>query len=201
MTRVLARACVALAVANLAGCALMTPANIETRKEVLNQLPTDVPQASPHSATLLVLAPQADRLYDTTRMAYAIQPYQVEYFSMNEWGEKPSEMMQRLIVATLEKTRFFSAIVAAPDFGHHTHALRTEILELKQDFTSEPPMLHLALRVQLSGEATNRAIATKEISIREPMREKTPYAGVVAANEAVAKALAQVARFVVEKAG
>jgi cholesterol transport system auxiliary component len=69
-----------------------------------------------------------------------------------------------------------------------------------QDFTSEPATLRLSLRLQLSDSATGRLAATKEISVREPMQQKAPYAGVVAANEAVAKALQEAARFVLEKA-
>ena len=56
------------------------------------------------------------------------------------------------------------------------------------------------MRFQLSREATNQIIATKELSVREPMLEKTPYAGVVAANDATAKLLRELARFIVEKA-
>jgi cholesterol transport system auxiliary component len=43
-------------------------------------------------------------------------------------------------------------------------------------------------------------VAIKEVSIREPMLKKTPYAGVVAANEATAKALLELTRFVLDKA-
>jgi cholesterol transport system auxiliary component len=61
-------------------------------------------------------------------------------------------------------------------------------------------MLQLAMRFQLSG-ATGQEIASKEITVREPMREKTASAGVVAANDATAKLLRELARFVLEKSG
>jgi cholesterol transport system auxiliary component len=61
-------------------------------------------------------------------------------------------------------------------------------------------MLQLAMRFYLSREATNQVIATKELSVHEPMRERNPYAGVVAANEAMAKLLRELASFVVDKA-
>jgi cholesterol transport system auxiliary component len=110
-------------------------------------------------------------------------------------------MIQPLIVKTLRNTHYFSEILSPPHIGRHTFALRTEILELKQDFTSEPAMLQLAMRFDLSREATDQVIATKELSVREPMMERNPYAGVVAANEAIAKVLRELARFVIEAAG
>jgi cholesterol transport system auxiliary component len=134
-------------------------------------------------------------------MAYTTQAYQVAYFSRNEWAETPSQMIQPLIVKTLRNTHYFSEVLSPPYFGRYTFALRTEILELKQDFTSEPAMLQLAMRFDLSREATDQVIATKELSVREPMMERNPYAGVVAANEAIAKVLRELARFIIEKAG
>ena len=191
----------ALYVVLLSGCTLFSPVKIDTTKNVLNNIPLDLPSEKTHSTTLLVLVPETTPIYTTTRMAYTTQAYQVAYFSRNEWAETPSQMIQPLIVKTLRSTHYFSEVLSPPHFGRHTFALRTEILELKQDFTSEPAMLQLAMRFDLSREATNQVIATKELSVREPMMERNPYAGVVAANEAIAKVLRELARFIIEKAG
>jgi cholesterol transport system auxiliary component len=108
-------------------------------------------------------------------------------------------MLQPLLVRTLQNTHYFRAVLTPPYSGRYTYSLRTEILELMQDFTSEPATLQLSLRVRLSNDTANRIIATKEISLREPMQQKTPYAGVMAANDATAKALQKVTEFVLEK--
>jgi cholesterol transport system auxiliary component len=191
----------ALYVVLLSGCTLFSPVKIDTKNHVLNNIPLDLPSEKTHSTTLLVLVPETTPVYTTTRMAYTTQAYQVAYFSRNEWAETPSQMIQPLIVKTLRNTHYFSEVLSPPHFGRHTLALRTEILELKQDFTSEPAMLQLAMRFDLSREATDQVIATKELSVREPMMERNPYAGVVAANEAIAKVLRELARFIIEKAG
>lgn len=191
---------IALCVSIISGCGLLSPVKIEIQRGVINKIPIDLPGEKSRATSLSVLIPEARPIYDTTQMAYSIQPYQIAYFSRNEWGDTPSQMIQPLIVRTIQNTRHFSAVLSQPDFGRHTYALRTEILELKQDFTSNPAALELAMRFQLSREATNEVVATKEVSVREPMLEKTPYAGVVAANEATAKILRELARFLVEKA-
>jgi cholesterol transport system auxiliary component len=171
---------------------------METSKEVLNKMPAEVPQRASRGALLLVFPPQARPIYDTTQMAYTTQPYEIAYFSQHEWAETPAQMLQPLLVKTLESTRFFGAVLAPPYAGRYGYALRTEIRELIADFTSEPAALRLSLRFQLSDGAAGRIVAVKEISIREPMQKKTPYAGVVAANEATAKALLELARFVLD---
>jgi cholesterol transport system auxiliary component len=188
-----------LAITLVSGCTLLSPANLDTKKEMLDQMPAGLPQRETHAATLLVLPPETKPVYDTTQMAYTTRPYQINYFGYHEWGATPSEMLQPLLVKTLENTRYFSAVLTPPYSGSYTYLLRTEILELTQDFTSEPAVLQLSLRFQLNDGAANRVIATREISLHEPMQQKTPYAGVVAANNALAKALQELAGFVLEK--
>ena len=191
---------VAMCLSLFSGCAaLLSPVKIETQKEVLNKVPMDLPSEKTRPATLLVLAPETEPIYDTTQMAYTTRAHEIGYFSQNEWAETPSQMIQPLIVQTIRNTRHFSEVLPQPHFGRHTYVLRTQIQKLKQDFTSDPATLQLAIRFQLSREATNQVIATKELSVQEPMLEKTPYAGVVAANDATAKLLRELAKFIVEK--
>jgi cholesterol transport system auxiliary component len=191
----------ALAAAITPGCALMTHAQVETHKQVLAKVPSDIPQGRALGATLLVLLPEGKAVYDTTEMAYTLKPYQVEYFSRNEWGERPSQMLHALLVKTLRGTGQFKEVLASPHIGPHKYALRSEILELQQDFTTDTPTLRLAMRVQLVDGASQKIIASRELHASEPMREKSPYAGVVAANDAAARILRDIARFVIETAG
>lgn len=187
-------------VAFISGCTLFSSVNVETKKNVLNKIPLDLPSERTHSATLLVLAPETMPAYATTQMAYSTQAYQIAYFSKNEWAETPSQMIQPLIVETLRNTHYFNEVLSPPYFGRYTFALRIEILELKQDFSGEPAMLQLAMRTSLSREATNQVVATRESSVQEAMPERNPYGGVVAANEAMSKILRELAKFVVENA-
>jgi cholesterol transport system auxiliary component len=182
-------------------CALLAPATVDTREETLTKTPVELPAGIARPGTLLVLPPKASPAYDTTQMAYEIRPYEIAYFSRTEWAEKPPRMLHRLLVQTLQPAGYFSAVVTPPFMGHYTHALRTEVVTFRQDFTSEPASFLLDLRVELSAEPGNRVIATKEISEREPMREATPYAGAVAANDATAKALRELAEFLCAQPG
>jgi cholesterol transport system auxiliary component len=191
---------VTLCVLAFSGCTVFSPVTTETKQYLLDNIPLDLPIGQTHPATLLVLTPEAGSIYATRQMAYTTQAHQVAYFSQNEWAETPPQMIQPLIVEALRRTRYFSDVLSPPHFGRHTFVLHTEILTLEQDFTSNPAMLQFAMRVSLSRGATNKVIATRELSAREPMQEENAAAGVAAANEAMAKLLRQLARFVVEKA-
>lgn len=193
-------AAAALCALLLPGCALLSPVNIETKKYVLSHLPSDLPIAPRLSGTVLVLPPETKPIFATTQMAYTMKTYEIAYFSRNEWAATPSQMIQPLLVETLRRTRHFSEVLPAPHLARHTFVLRTEILELKQDFTSDPAALHLAIRFTLSREATSQVIAVQELAVQEPMHERTPYAGVLAANAAMERLLRGFAGFMTEKA-
>src|SRR5262245_56101831 len=143
------RLLVLLGVGAIPGCALVAPADIGSQKELLTKIPPELPTGTMHHATLLVLPPESNAVYDTTQMAYESRPYEISYFSRTEWGEKPSQMIQALLVRTLEKSRCVTAVVTPPFMGHVTHSLRTEIVALEQDYASEPAAVQLSLRVQL----------------------------------------------------
>ncbi len=133
-------------------------------------------------------------------MAYSLRPYEVAYFRDHQWGATPSQMLQPLLVRTLESTRYFRAILTPPYTGPYDYSLETEVVALVQDFAAQPAVLQLVLRLRLADGATGQFVANREISLREPLHERTPYAGVVAANDAAAAALRQTAQFVLENA-
>ena len=181
------------------GCALLsTPPKVSVDRAVLSEVPQQVPQRTSRGDTILVFPPKTTPLYDTTQMAYSTQPHEIAYFSEREWGETPSQMLYPLVVRTLEDTQAFHAVLTEPFAARYTYALRTEILELLQDFRSDPANLVLSLRFQLTDYGSKTLIATKEISVHEPMRARNSHAGVLAANEATAKALQQMAQFVLQ---
>jgi cholesterol transport system auxiliary component len=177
----------------LHACSL-TPVNVEIHRATLSKMP-EVPTAQTLDAALLVATPEAGNAYDTTQLAYSTAPYQVAYYARTEWADTPANMLHVLLVRTLERTHRFRAVATPPDTGHADYALRTRLLELRDDFTTEPAQAVVAMRVEL--DVGTRTLAAREFVEREPLREKNPAAGVAAANEAVSRLLAEVARFVV----
>lgn len=183
----------------LSSCSLLSPIKTEpNRTYFIESIPTNIPRHKTHAATILVLMPSTQPAFDTTRMAYTDKPYQIAYFGVNQWAETPSQMLQPLIVQTLMNTHYYKAVVMPPYSGNFDYLLRTQILQLQQDFTHNPPQLRLTLRAQLSRGATNAIIGTKQFSINEPIDRKSPYGGVIAANRATAIMLQELARFCVE---
>jgi cholesterol transport system auxiliary component len=191
-TRLLA---VVLCAALSTGCGLLTPVKADTTTYVLKAMPADLPRHTGASGSLRVLVPETTPLYATRRMAYSTRDFQIGYFNESEWALAPAQMIQPLLVETMRSSGYSSETASSPQLDRDALRLRTEILELKQDFSLEPATFRVAMRFSLLRGPTHQLLATKEVSISEPMRGKTAYDGVVAANVAVEKMLRVLAVF------
>lgn len=191
---------VALGLIGLTSCSLLSSPSTDKITAVLSKMSADTPTREPSRLTLLVYPAETKPPYDTTQMAYSVRPYEVAYFRDHQWGATPSQMLQPLLVRTLETTHHFRAILTPPYTGPYDYSLETEVVALVQDFTPERAVLQLVLRLRLADGATGELLANREISLREPMQQRTPYAGVVAANDATATALREIAQFVLDNA-
>jgi cholesterol transport system auxiliary component len=146
---------------------------------------------------LVVQRPEARPALDTLQMAYSLRPHHIAYFARHQWAERPAQMLQPLLLRTLERTGCFAAVVAPPAPAGAPWMLRTELAELLQDFAPETAVLRLTLRLRFEG--SGRSPAVRELTVVEPLRQQTPLAGVAAANAATARALAEAAWFVLEQ--
>ena len=196
MTPCRPRVCVAALAVALAGCSFK-PVDVSPREALIASLPADIPVAATLPATLLVLATDSQATYDTTLIAYSAVANELAHYAHTEWAQPPARMLHPLIVRTLERTHRFRSVAVPPSSARTEYTLATELLELRQDFSQEPAVARMVMRVELRG-ADFRAPVTREIAAREPLAEKSPQAAVAATNAATAKLMAQLAAFVVE---
>ncbi|MEO8202602.1 MAG: ABC-type transport auxiliary lipoprotein family protein [Betaproteobacteria bacterium] len=150
--------------------------------------------------TLIVTPPQAAAGFDSPRIIYMRQPYKLEYFAHNEWVDPPARMISPQMVAAIEATSAFHAVVSAPGSSGGDMRLDTEVLVLQQEFGASPSKVRFALRAALSEEGTRRVIATRDFEAVQPALSDDPYGGVQAANAVVRSVLASLAAFCADNA-
>lgn len=185
----------------LSSCSLLSPVKTEpSATYLLNTVPHCLPKKQTRPLTLLVLPPDTRPVYNTTLMAYTIKPYQVSYFARNQWAETPSQMLLPLIVQTLQNTHYFHAVVTPPYSGRYNYLLTTQILTLQQNYICCPHVVEMSVRAQLLRGSTSQVVATKQFNVLVPIRQRTPYCGVYAANRATAIILTELAYFCLDYA-
>jgi cholesterol transport system auxiliary component len=166
----------------------------------------DIPQrpapgpASVTAPTLIVNPTYAAAGFDSSRIIYVRETHKAEYFAHSSWIEPPARMLAPLLVAAVENTGAFRAVVQKPGTASGDFRLDTEIIRLQQDFRTSPSRAHFTLRAYLVNEKTRRVIAWQEFDAAIPVTSEDPYGGVVAANRAVGIVLERLAIFCADAA-
>jgi len=184
----------------LMGCSMFSPVQRESQTTyVLNAPVSPVTPFAKQATTIQVFMPEASPRYNSTNMAYTSAPYQLAYFSKNRWTETPAEMMQPLMVQSLQNTHFFKTVGNGSALGHYDYILTTQLLEFQQYFNKSGSFFRITLRAQILRTMNNQVIATKTFSVTKEAPTPTPYGGVVAANQATAEILYQLTEFTIAK--
>lgn len=151
------------------------------------------PAAAP---TLIVTLPRAAAGYDSTKIVYVLRPLEIEYFARSGWVDTPSSMLGPMMVRAIEHSGAFHAVLGTPTVASAQLRLETELVRLQQEFfVNRPSQAHLTLRATLVDTASRQVIARQEFDARVDAPTDDPYGGVLAAQEAARRVLAQLAAF------
>jgi len=186
----------------LAACSALQPAvtpnpGFYSLNGIAGRTPLPAPASAP---TLIVSPPHAAAGYDSQRIIYVREAHRLEYFAHSEWIDPPARMLAPLLVAAIENSGAFRAVVLMPSTALGELRLATEIIRLQQEFGSSPSRVRFTLRAHLIDENTRRVVAWREFDVAVPAASDDPYGGVLAANRAVQSVVEQVAVFCADMA-
>lgn len=193
----------ATAVVFLTACGGLLPKPAAAPTLYALEAPTARPASTAEGSmplTIVVSPPRAAAGYDSARIVYQRAPHRLEHFAHNDWVDTPARMLAPLIVAALDASGAFRAVVSAPGPVAGEWRLDTEILRLQQDFGSVPSQARFTLRATLVDSATRRVLAWREFDTAAASPSENPAGGVQAANRAVQAALGSMAGFCAEAA-
>lgn len=148
--------------------------------------------------TLIVNPPHAASGITSPRIIYVRTAHKLEYFAHSEWVDPPARMLAPLIVAALEKSGAFRAVVLTPSAAVGDLRLDTEIVRLQHEFYNQPSRVRFTLRAYLVENKTRHVLAWREFDVTVPSASEDPYGGVVAANHAVQTVLQHLSAFCIE---
>src|SRR3990167_6596596 len=156
--------------------------------------------ASSTAPTLIINPTHAAAGFDSPRMIHVRETHRLEYFAHSEWVDPPARMLAPLLVAAIENTGAFRAVVQTPSAAAGDLRLDTEIIRLQQEFGTQKRRVRFTLRASLVDEGPRRVLARREFDTAVPAASDDPYGGVVAANRAVQTVLEQLSAFCAEAA-
>jgi len=159
--------------------------------------PVSVADTAP---TLIINSPHASAGFDTPRMIYVRDIHKLEYYAHNEWIDTPARMLAPLIIAAVENSGMFRAVMLTPSSAIGQFRLDTEIIRLQHEVGGRPGRVRFTLRAYMVDNNTRDVVGWEEFEEIVPVASEDPYGGVVAANLAVQKVLKRLASFCVESA-
>lgn len=154
-------------------------------------------QARKTTNTLLVSRPTAAAGYTTFRMAYMEKPSELSYYTRNRWIAPPAEMLQPLLVESIQQSHRFRAVAAAPFSGKTNYRLETNIVYIRQNLTIVPHKMEIGLQVRLVDNQNQRIVASRLLQRSAPVLSLVPYAAVLTTNDLLCRLLQDVTRFVI----
>ena len=190
----------ALSLLALAACSALSPtATPPPAFYALDSAPLTAPApASPAAPTLIIHPPRAAAGFDSQRIIYVRESHKLEYFAHSEWIDPPARMLGPLLVAAIEQTGAFSAVVLTPGAAGGDLRLDTEIVRLQHEFQTSPSRVRFTLRAYLIDDKTRRVLAWRQFEAVADAASDDPYSGVLAANRAVQTVLQQLSVFCAE---
>ena len=183
----------------IAACSLGPTETTAPRSYFLNP---EISWKNPHgsgerigASVLLITQPKAQAGFDTARMAYLLRPYEVNHYAFNQWADTPARLLHQVLVENLDKTGSWRAVLQTPGIVTAEYRLDCDNLILEQQFFANPSRIRLALRAQLIETKKQSILASRYFELLEPAPSEDAYGGVLAANQASAKLLTQMAEW------
>jgi len=158
-------------------------------------------ETDPQGPRLLVRPVMAAPGFDVADMAYMRKPHQLEYFAHHRWVDSPARMLDPLLVRAAAHTGLFSSVVETGSRTKVDLRLDSTLLHLQQVCRLNPSEQQLAVHVRLVDVKNARVIAARTLRVSESLEQRSPYAGVLAANRAVSQLLVQLQDFLAGAVG
>lgn len=179
----------------LAGC--FSPVKTPLQSTYFFNPDIEIIKARQTRNTILVSRPVAAAGYTTYRMAYTKTPSELSYYTRNRWIAPPAEMLQPLLVESIQRSKRFRAVAQAPFTGKTVYRLDTDLVYIRQNLIVEPHQMEIALQVRLVDNNNQRIIASRLFKRSCAVLELAPYDGVLTSNEVLQQLLSDVTRFVI----
>lgn len=184
----------------LNGCGdLLKPVTEPTQARYIISPKLTIAHKMPSSSKILqVDAVSVAPGYQTQKMAYIRKPYQLEYFTRNQWAANPNQLLRQPLIDALKKSGYYRQVVGSQMIIKADQRLLCELIQLHQNYLTQPSQIQLVMQVNLIDNNSQRIIASRQFTLRQSAPFDTPYGGVLATNQAVTKLQQQLVDFVVQ---
>jgi cholesterol transport system auxiliary component len=128
---------------------------------------------APRFEKALFIAPiLADDLYDDFRILYRLSPYEVNYYTLSFWAEKPSKMIHQSLTRYFAARNIFARVVLNPAGTEADWILRGTLHKIEEIDAEAAWAAGLAMDLEIAEAKTGIVLAVRRFDRREPLAKK-----------------------------
>jgi cholesterol transport system auxiliary component len=157
------------------------------------------PAAAPKPAALVVPPTSAASFYDTQDLVFSRSPGTRAYYQFNAWTERPGRAIHELLVARLERSGAFKAVVGADRPVANALVLRTDLEEIYHDAVKPPGEARIVLTAELIDPSRNASLARRSFSQAAPAPTYDAEGAVLGFRQALGTLLDEVVGWAIER--
>lgn len=148
-----------------------------------------------HRGAILVTNMTAESVLDSDDIHYSFKPFELHSFVNHQWAARPAEMIEGLLLKSLQQSHAFKAVVPQSFTGEVSYRLKTRLISLNQSFAHRPSQVEVAVLAYLINDKSDKVIKSARFKATATAPSDTPYGGVLAANQAVSTLLTKLVKF------
>jgi ABC-type uncharacterized transport system auxiliary subunit len=121
----------------------------------------------------LFIAPVlVDGLYDDFRILYRLSPYEVNYYTLSFWAEKPSKMIHDSLAHYFAERNIFPKVTLNPVGAEADWILRCALHRIEEIDAATSWAGRLAMDLEIVEAKTGAVLASRNFDRREPLAKK-----------------------------
>lgn len=122
--------------------------------------------------SLLIDRIVVDELYDDFRILYRLSPYEVNYYTLSFWAEKPSRMIRDALDHYFAARNIFSRVTLNPVGAEADWILRCALHRIEEIDAEAAWAARLAMDIEIAEAKTGKVLAARHFDRREPLARK-----------------------------
>jgi len=122
--------------------------------------------------SLLIVPILADDLYDDFRILYRLSPYEVNYYTLSFWAEKPSKMIHQSLANDLAARKVFARVISNPAGADADWILRCALHKIEEIDSEAAWAARLAMDLEIAEAKSGTVLAARRFDRREPLTKK-----------------------------
>lgn len=183
----------------LSGCSILPATEAPAKNNYLLLSPaTQLPSRVHSNQVLYIGKVKSVSWLNTSKMAYQKNNDEIAYFELNQWAASLPELLQSVMLQSLQSQRGYRAVVSSPYSGQYDKRLDVNIVNFQQVFTQKPSVYLITLQMQLVDNHRGQIIRSKTITLSQKCVSDDPKGGVMAANQLLYSMALQWVKFVNE---